>query len=123
MGLKLTNTTFTKNEVLAVFKWLYDHRRISAWIAFVILLISSLFSWPVVNIVSLILYLAIITATVLDIHRHIEPPITRFSSHSVANPEMFSEIDKAIKQGLCELSWVGVTMQSAWLTLENRLQP
>ena len=123
--MKFDHQKSGKNEVLAVFEWINRHKTWAAWISFLALCISLLVKeiYPALYITCVLLYLAAITATLLDIHRQIEPPITRFSSHAAANPSVFEEIEKAAKQGRCEICWLGVTMTSAWLTLENKLRP
>jgi hypothetical protein len=71
---------------------------------------------------SLMLYVTTVTSILLEIHGRTSPITTVYSSHQDAAGVFLSEIRTASeRQGRCELAWIGVTMQSAWLTLENAL--
>jgi hypothetical protein len=112
------------NEFAFAFAWLQDNKRIGAWLAFVLIAVSTALKGvvPALLPVAGLLYVSVLTSLVVDIHRRTTVARTIYPSHQEAAGVFFEEITKALRsRGKCELSWIGVTMQSAWLTLENAL--
>ena len=112
------------SEYAAFFALLQDHKRLVAWIGFVLVTVSAALKSVVPQLlpVAAFVYLTALTSVVVDIHRRTEVIRTVFPSHQAATSAFFDEITSAIHaHGACELAWIGVTMQSAWLTLENAL--
>ncbi len=115
---------FLENEFVKPFRWLHDNKKFAAWGAYALLTLSILLdNWfPQIFPVAVFVYLSIMTNVLLDIHRRSEPERTVFPSHQEAQTEFHDEIRSALRQpGRCDIAWIGVTMQSAWLTLENAL--
>jgi hypothetical protein len=108
----------------SVFANLQEHRALAAWVAFVVLAASTALKpvVPQVFPVAAVIYLSVITGLLVNMHRHATGAPTVFASHQAASVTFLEEITRAIHgRGRCELVWIGVTLQSAWLTLENAL--
>lgn len=113
-----------QSDFLSVVRWLHDHKRLAAWVSYGLLTSSILLlNWvPQLFPVCAVLYLSVVTAVLMDIHKRTKPTRTVLPSHSEANLAFHEEIRRALAEpGRCEMAWLGVTMQSAWLTLENTL--
>lgn len=95
----------------------------AAWLALFAVPASALVSDfdPKAYIGAFVAYLGIVTAILADLLKRTEPKESRFQSHSDANKAIIPEIQKAIRGRSCEVYWIGVTLQSAWLTLERSL--
>jgi hypothetical protein len=113
-----------RNELVQLVEWLDKSKRIAAifstGLVIVALALNDIF--PQLLPIASLVYLSAITAILLEIHGRTVPPQTIFASHQVVAALLYEEIQAAVAQhGKCEISWIGVTMQSAWLTLENAL--
>ena len=81
-------------------------------------------SVPDLMVVAVVLYLSVFARILYDIYDKLaEKRKKRFRSHQDANDAIRAEIVSALGRKNCEIVWLGVTLQSAWLTLENALQP
>ncbi|HXP38147.1 MAG TPA: hypothetical protein VN817_10315 [Solirubrobacteraceae bacterium] len=111
-----------ESEYAAYFAWLQDHKRLAAWFGFVLVTVSAGLKSVVPQLlpIAAFVYLTALTSVVVDIHRRTDVVRTVFPSHQETAGAFLEEITNAIHaHGPCELDWIGVTMQSAWLTLEN----
>jgi len=72
--------------------------------------------------IAILLYLTAITAILLEIHAWTAPSLNVYSSLQAAATVLLEEIQKGSRRkGRCDILWLGVTMQSAWLTIENAI--
>jgi hypothetical protein len=113
-----------RSEFVAAFTWLQDNKRFGVWIGCALVVATGLLrNWiPQLFPVAVFLYLGALTTIVLDIHRRSDVDRTIYPSHQEAASVFYEEIAGALNgRGGCNLAWIGVTLQSAWLTLENAL--
>lgn len=104
--------------------WLSRAKRHAAWLACGLVALSGAIRTAVPQFLpfSLMLYLTVITSVLLEMYGRSTPERTIYASHQEGAGVFFSEIRAAVERpGRCDIAWIGVTLQSAWLTLENAL--
>lgn len=67
-------------------------------------------------------HLGMIVTLLVDIHTKNNPKETWFQSHQASLPAVREVLDSALLAKSCCLVWIGVSMQSAWLALEQVFQ-
>lgn len=112
-----------KSGFIEAFYWLLDNKEYAAWLFFGFMGVGLFFrkehDWIFLS--ALLGYLAAITALIVKTHKNSEKKAKIFDSLQDANTVIHEEIETAIQGKSCEILWLGVTMQSAWLNLENCL--
>jgi hypothetical protein len=71
---------------------------------------------------ALIAHFGIFMAILVDIHKKVLPSEMWFGSHQDALPEIRSALNVCVKEGAPHICWIGVSLQSAWLALEDVLR-
>ncbi|MCI5119872.1 MAG: hypothetical protein D3908_01505 [Candidatus Electrothrix sp. AUS4] len=66
-----------------------------------------------------VIHLGMIFSVLIDIYDRGRTPETWFSSHQDSLPAFRAELDNTLKERPTSIIWLGVSMQSAWLALEN----
>lgn len=66
-----------------------------------------------------IVHLGVLMSLLVEIHERTQPAETWFDFHQEALPTMRSYLKKAMQARPCNIVWIGVSLQSAWLALEG----
>jgi len=122
--LKVRGRGQPKSELVRLLSWLDRTKRVAALFACALIVAAGALQKvaPWFLPYAVVLYLISITSLLLEIHGHTTQEETIYGSHQEAGPAFFDEIRAAVeRQGRCDIAWIGVTMQSAWLTIENAL--
>jgi hypothetical protein len=84
------------------------------------------FSWTVdgnsILIGAVIAHFGFLMALVLDVHSKTTAQERWYPTHQEALSDIRQSLVKATARPNCELTWIGVSLQSAWLALEDVLQ-
>lgn len=120
----------------ATIAWLDANKPFLAKITYIVLFLTYLIgipAWPVISGwleldkeigVSLVIgvflaHLGVILSLMVDIYGKVLPTETWFQSHQEALPTIREFLNASLRERPCEIKWIGVSMQSAWLALES----
>ncbi len=73
-------------------------------------------------VAAVIAHLGVLTVLIIDIYKSVRPSEPWFASHQEALPEVRRELLQAVSHKQCTITWLGVSLQSAWLALEEVLR-
>jgi hypothetical protein len=120
----------------AVIAWLDSNKPFLAKLTYVSLFLTYLIgipAWPAISerfgldsslgtslvIGAFIAHLGVLLSLMVDMHNEMTPRETWFQSHQEALPSIRAALNAAVRERPCRIVWIGVSMQSAWLALEN----
>jgi len=123
----------------ATIAWIDGNKAFFAKVLYVLLAVVSLVgipAWPAISHkfslseedgVALlagvvIAYMGIMLSLVVEIHRKSASTETWFASHQESLDAIREALGSAVKERRCKLTWIGVSLQSAWLALEQILR-
>jgi len=99
---------------------LEESRRAATWIAFGVTAICTVFreQFPHLAEPALLIYLALLTSTLFTVLQRVDERRTRFRSLQEAAPAIIADLERSLGQRQPEIQWMGITLVSAWATLE-----
>ncbi len=129
-------TDYKRGRFAAAIAWLDTNKPFLAKITYASLFLTYLIgipAWPAISTwlsldkemgVTLVIgvfiaHLGLILTLVVDIYSKVLPAETWFQSHQEALPTIRELLNAALHERPCKIIWIGVSMQSAWLALEN----
>lgn len=129
---------YSKKGFVAVIAWIEKNKTFLAKMIFFILVLTYIIgipAWPILSKVldlpagsnvgsSLLLgvfivHLGVLMSLLVEIHERTQPAETWFDFHQEALPTMRSYLEKTMQTRPCNIVWIGVSLQSAWLALEG----